>query len=198
MTDLTSKVKELTEEQRSRKVPYYRLDTSKVTKQVLEHLNGEVQRAVRPLVDAMTASVQATGESVKQSVKDFEKRVSQVEAKRVEELAEDVKNADEWAERVISKVDRLSSVATWTAVGRFSIALLPLCVSIIIVGGLVWTITQFLGVAPVLAFLWSKFTAATAVWAKLLWAAAAVALVTLLCWLIWALLKWLDGEFRRW
>lgn len=198
ITSLASKVEALTKEQRGKRSVIYKADTSEVTGEVMKQLKGEVQQAVTPLVDGMAASVQATSERFEKDLRAFEHRLSQVEAKRVGEFAEMVNQVDERADQMITKVDKHAGRVTWGAVGRFCQALIPLTAAIIVVGGLTWTGTQFLGVAPVLAWLWSMFTAAQAWWSKTLIALAAVALVALLAWLIFSLLKWLDGEFRRW
>lgn len=118
-----------------------------------------------------------------------------VRAERIIGEAEGVVRAVSAAER---RVEALSARVTWTAAGRLSLALLPLAVVMLVLGGLTLGAFHALGIGPLLGWAWDSFAAAELWWQKLFIVLGALGGIAGFGWLIWLGARKLADALRGW
>lgn len=118
-----------------------------------------------------------------------------VRAERIIGEAEGVVRAVSAAE---SRVEALAARVTWTAAGRLGLALLPLAVVMLVLGGLTLGAFHALGIGPLLGWAWDSFTAAELWWQKLFIALGALGGIAGFGWLIWFGARKLADALRGW
>jgi len=120
--------------------------------------------------------------------------------------------ASVWAERIIGeaegvvravsaaerRVEALSARVTWTAAGRLGLALLPLAVVMLVLGGLTLGAFHALGIGPLLGWAWDSFAAAGLWWQKLFIALGTLGGIAGFGWLIWIGARKLADALRGW
>lgn len=171
-----------------------RIDTAKLEQHAVKVLDARLAKAVEPSVAR-----------VEQTLAGFETQVAEVGAQRVTEAAQEVEQVTDRADAVVASVrfvearlEALEGKVTWTAVGRLCLALLPVSVVLLVIGGLVGGIAYAAGFGPLLGWAWGAFTAAQAWWAKTLIAVGTLGGVAGFGALVWWLAKRLGEDFRHW
>ena len=157
-----------------------RINTDKLTQHCLDVLDRRLAVAVEgPL------------QSVEHRLDGLEGRVSSLGAKEISRAVGEV-------ERVTTKTDELTARVTWVSAGRMCLALLPLAVVLLVVGGLTMGAFHALGMGPLLGWAWASFAAAQAWWAKALIALGTLSCVAAFAWLVWWISHRLADEYARW
>ncbi len=164
-----------------------RIDADKLTEHGVKVLDARLAKAV-----------EAPVQRIAQTLAGFEERVASLGADKLAETMAVAREVVDTVGRTERRVERLSGVLTWSAVGRMCLALLPFAVAFIVLGGLVGGAAQMLGVGPLLEWAWSSFEAAAAWWSKVLIALAALGGCGLFGWLIWWSGKKLHESYRGW
>lgn len=170
------------------------IDADKVNAHFAGQLDQRLQLALAPSV----ARVEAV-------LAEFERKVAVIGAERSATASREVEAVVSKADDVVravraaeSRVEALSARVTWTAVGRMALALLPLAVVLLLVGGLTMGAAHAFGVGPLLGWAWDSFAAAGVWWAKALIAAGVLSGVTAFVWLCWRIARVLGEEYGRW
>lgn len=154
---------------------------------------------------SLTKAVEAPVQRVERTLEGFEQRVSKIGVEKVSKAAQRVDVVLDKADELVVEVGRverrlqnLEGKVTWTAVGRLSLALLPLAAVLLVIGGLVSGIAYAAGFGPLLGWAWGSFSAAEAWWAKVLIALGTLGGVSAFGAVIWWLAKQLGEDFRHW
>lgn len=109
------------------------IDPDKLAQHAVKVLDQRLAKAIRPSVAR-----------VEKTLAGFETKVAEVGFQRVSEASQKVEKVTSKAEDVVTAVraaearlEALEGKVTWTAVGRFCLALLPLSAVLLVIGGLV-------------------------------------------------------------
>lgn len=171
-----------------------RIDTDKVNAHFADQLDARLERALSPSVSRVEAVLA-----------EFEQQLAVVGAQRADEAVLEVEEVVSKADEVVKavrtaeqRVEALSARVTWIAVGRMALALLPLAVVLLVLGGLAMGAAQALGFGPLLAWAWDSFAAASVWWHKGLIAVATLSGVALFGWCVWRGAVWLADKYRGW
>ncbi|WP_299059070.1 hypothetical protein [uncultured Actinomyces sp.] len=189
---MVSSCDHLTKEVRQRGT--VRINTDKLTQHCLEVLDRQLAAAVKgPLqrvehrLDGLEGRVSSLG------AKEISRAVGEVErvTTKTDELMEAIRDAE-------LRIDRLSGRVAWVSAGRICLALLPLAVVLLVIGGLTMGAFHALGMGPLLGWAWASFAAAQAWWAKALIALGTLICVAAFAWLVWWISHRLADEYARW
>ena len=160
---------------------------------------------VRLLDQRLSQAVEAPVKRVESTLEGFEHRISSLGANKVSEVAQRLDQTLAKAEDVVATVSRterrleaLEGHLTWTTVGRISLALVPLAMVLVILGGLTMGVFYALGFGPLLGWAWGSFEAASSWWAKGLIALATLGGVAGFAAVVWRLSERLREEFGTW
>lgn len=152
-----------------------------VAQQVTEHFDQAVQKPV---------------EGLRSDLEGFREEMSTLGAERLSEartelqgLLSEMKGVEETAKRYERQVNFVS-------VSRIVLALIPLSVALILVGGLVWGVMSMFGIGPLFGWAWGAFTAASLWWQKALIAAATLGGAALFIWVVLRVSRWVYEELR--
>ena len=171
-----------------------RINTDKLTQHCLDVLDRQLAAAVKgPLqrvehrLDGLEGRVSSLG------AKEISRAVGEVErvTTKTDELMEAIRDAE-------LRIDRLSGRVAWVSAGRICLALLPLAVVLLVIGGLTMGAFHALGMGPLLGWAWASFAAAQAWWAKALIALGTLICVAAFAWLVWWISHRLADEYARW
>ncbi len=161
--------------------------------------------AVGVLDDRLSQAVEAPVSRVEAVLTSFESRVATLGAQKAAEASERAERVTEKATEVAAavtaaerRVDALSARVTWTAVGRLSLALLPLAAALLLVGGLTTGAAHALGIGPLLTWAWTSFGAATEWWQKAAIAAGTLGAIAVGAWLVHIVALRLRDAYGRW
>lgn len=160
---------------------------------------------VRVLDQRLSQAVEAPIKRVESTLEGFEHRVASLGADKISEAAQRLDQTLAKAEEVVTTVSRterrlevLEGYLTWTTVGRICLALVPLAMVLVILGGLTMGAFYALGFGPLLGWAWGSFEAATSWWAKGLIPLATLSGVAGFAAVVWRLGERLREEFGTW
>ena len=163
------------------------------------------QHAVKVLDERLAKAVEPSVARVEKTLEGFETKAADVGAQRVAEASRKVAEVTAKADDVVAAVnaaerrlEALEGKVTWAAVGRLSLALLPLAAVLLVIGGLVSGVAYAVGFGPLLGWAWTSFTADQAWWIKVLIALGTLGGVSAFGAVIWWLAKRLGEDFRHW
>lgn len=152
-----------------------------VAQQVTEHFDQAVQKPV---------------EGLRSDLEGFREEMSTLGAERLSEartelqgLLSEMKGVEETAKRYERQVNFVS-------VSRIVLALIPLSVALILVGGLVWGVGSMFGIGPLFGWAWASFTAASLWWHKVLIALGALGGAALFVWGVFRMSRWVYENLR--
>lgn len=161
--------------------------------------------AVRVLDERLARAVETPVQRVERTLDEVEQRVAAIGTQRVSEAAQAVEKVTDKADELVASVGRaerrlesLEGRMTWTTVGRFCLALVPLAAVLLVLGGLTMGVFHALGFGPLLGWAWSSFSAASTWWGKGLIAVATLGGVAGFTALVWWLAGRLRDEFGSW
>jgi hypothetical protein len=154
------------------------IDAEEVAAMVGRTIVEEVQQAVTPQLDAMSAHV---GHELHSLTKPLSAEVTSFE-------------------RSVARFEKANeaSMGRWAQVSHVLLALLPFAVVVIIVGSLVGSFGSMVGVGPLLGWAWSSFANASEWWRKLTIAVAALGSVAVFVALVGWVGKKLHNHYKGW
>ncbi|WP_196819480.1 hypothetical protein [Schaalia sp. ZJ405] len=167
----------------------------------------KVNQHVGGLLDKkLSQAVQAPVQRVERTLEGFEQRVAEIGTQKVSEASKKVEKVLDETKDLVFRIDRaerhlkdLEGRMTWTVVGRLCLALIPLAVVLLVVGGLTMGVFHTLGFGPLLGWAWASFMNTDIWWAKALIAVATLSAVAVFTSIVWWLAKKLREDFfRRW
>ena len=173
-----------------------KLDVEKTGRWLAKQVNEHFDHAVQEPVDGLRSDLEG-----------FREEMGTLGAERLSEVRREV---DETVSTLNKKVDvmslKLSQVcqkfedierrATFVGASRIVLAVLPLCVALILVGGLVWGFTSMVGIGPLFGWIWASFTAASLWWHKLLIALGGIGAAALFVWIVFRMGRWVYENLR--
>lgn len=163
------------------------IDPEKLAAHAVRVLDARLAKAVDARLGELESRVASLGAA--------QATEAAVRAERIIGEAEGVVRAVSAAER---RVEALSARVTWTAAGRLGLALLPLAVVMLVLGGLTLGAFHALGIGPLLGWAWDSFAAAELWWQKLFIALGALGGIAGFGWLIWLGARKLADALRGW
>ena len=172
-------------------------------------LDGKVtgQWLAKKVVEHFDKAVQEPVDGLRSDLEGFREGMSTLGAERLSEVRREV---DETVSTLNKKVDvmslKLTQVcqkfedierrATFVGASRIVLAVLPLCVALILVGGLVWGFTSMVGIGPLFGWIWASFSAASLWWHKLLIALGGIGAAALFVWIVFRMGRWVYENLR--
>lgn len=172
-------------------------------------LDGKVtgQWLAKKVVEHFDQAVQEPVDGLRSDLEGFREEMGTLGAERLSEVRREV---DETVSTLNKKVDvmslKLSQVcqkfedierrATFVGASRIVLAVLPLCVALILVGGLVWGFTSMVGIGPLFGWIWASFTAASLWWHKLLIAIGGFGAAAFFVWIVLRVSQWVYDNLR--
>lgn len=172
-------------------------------------LDGKVtgQWLAKKVVEHFDQAVQEPVDGLRSDLEGFREEMGTLGAERLSEVRREV---DETVSTLNKKVDvmslKLSQVcqkfedierrATFVGASRIVLAVLPLCVALILVGGLVWGFTSMVGIGPLFGWIWASFTAASLWWHKLLIAIGGLGAAAFFVWVVFRMSRWVYENLR--
>ena len=163
------------------------IDPEKLAAHAVRVLDARLAKAVDARLGELESRVASLGAA--------QATEAAVRAERIIGEAEGVVRAVSAAER---RVEARSARVTWTAAGRLGLALLPLAVVMLVLGGLTLGAFHALGIGPLLGWAWDSFAAAELWWQKLFIALGALGGIAGFGWLIWLGARKLADALRGW
>lgn len=166
--------------------------------------------AVGVLDQRLSKAVQEPVQRIENTLGGYEQRVADIGAQKVSETAQKVAEVTQKVDTVSDKATKLAVYLEgherrledlagrmqWTAVGKVAIALVPLLVALILVGGLVWGVWSMFGIGPLFGWIWASFTAASLWWHKLLIALGGLGAAALFVWAVFRMGRWVYDNLR--
>lgn len=166
--------------------------------------------AVGVLDQRLSKAVQEPVQRIENTLGGYEQRVADIGAQKVSETAQKVAEVTQKVDTVSDKATKLAVYLEgherrledlagrmqWTAVGKVAIALVPLLVALILVGGLVWGVWSMFGIGPLFGWIWDSFTAASLWWHKLLIALGGLGAAALFVWAVFRMGRWVYDNLR--
>ena len=163
-------------------------------------LDGKVtgQWLAKKVVEHFDQAVQEPVDGLRSDLEGFREEMGTLGAERLSEVRREV---DETVSTLNKKVDvmslKLSQVCQkFEDIARIVLAVLPLCVALILVGGLVWGFTSMVGIGPLFGWIWASFTAASLWWHKLLIALGGIGAAALFVWIVFRMGRWVYENLR--
>lgn len=176
-----------------------RVDMSKLSEYAVGVLDARLSEAVKEPV-----------QRIENTLGGYEQRVADIGAQKVSETAQKVAELTQKVDTVSDKANKLVMFLArnesdlkdlegriqWTAVGKVAVALVPLLVALILVGGLVWGFGSMVGIGPLFGWIWASFTAASLWWHKLLIAIGGLGATALFVWAVFRMSRWVYENLR--
>ena len=166
--------------------------------------------AVGVLDERLSEAVKEPVQRIESTLGGYEQRVADIGAQKVSETAQKVAELTQKVDTVSDKANKLVMFLArnesdlkalegriqWTVVGKVAIALVPLLVALILVGGLVWGVWSMFGIGPLFGWIWASFTAASLWWHKLLIASGGLGVAALFVWAVFRMGRWVYENLR--
>lgn len=163
------------------------IDPEKLAAHAVRVLDARLTKAVDARLGELESRVASLGAT--------QAAEAALRAERIIGEAEGVVRAVSAAE---SRVEALSARVTWTAAGRLSLALLPLAVVMLVLGGLTLGAFHALGIGPLLGWAWDSFAAASLWHEKVFIALGALGGIAGFGWLVWIGVRKVADVIRGW
>ena len=117
-------------------------------------------------------AVQEPVDGLKSDLQGFREEMGALGAERLSEVHTKVQEVLSDMKAVEEAVKRYERQVNFVSVSRIALALIPLLIALILVGGLVWGVGSMVGIGPLFGWAWGSFMAASLWWQKALIAAA--------------------------
>ena len=183
MTTLTSTSEKLTAAVRAKSS--VKLDAEKVanhmSRQVTEHFDQAVEVPVQGL---------------REDLDGFRSEMSTLGSEKLAELRHEVSESISELQRAEQRLESIERRVTFVGVSRLALAVLPLFVSLLLVGGLVWGLGNMFGIGPLFGWAWASFSTTSAWWSKALIATATLGGAALFVWVVLRVSRWVYEELR--
>ena len=152
-----------------------------VAQQVTEHFDQAVQKPV---------------EGLRSDLEGFREEMSTLGAERLSEVRTEIRELLSEMRGVEETAKRYERQVNFVSVSRIVLALIPLSVALILVGGLVWGVGSMFGIGPLFGWAWASFTAASVWWHKVLIALATLGGAALFGWIVLRVSQWVYENLR--
>ena len=141
-------------------------------------------------------AVQEPVDGLRSDLQGFRKEIGALGAERLSEVRTDIRGLLSEMGVVEETAKRYERQVNFVSVSRIVLALIPLSVALILVGGLVWGFGSMVGIGPLFGWAWASFSATSAWWAKGLIAAATLGGAALFIWVVLRVSRWVYEELR--
>lgn len=152
-----------------------------VAQQVTEHFDQAVQKPV---------------EGLRSDLEGFREEMGVLGAERLSEARTELQGLLSEMRGVEEMVKRYERQVNFVSVSRIALALIPLLIALILVGGLVWGFGSMVGIGPLFGWIWTSFTAASLWWHKLLIAIGGLGAAALFVWIVFRMGRWVYENLR--
>ena len=183
VTTLTSTSKDLAKEVHAKST--VTLNTETVVQELAKQFNERFDDAVQKPVEGLRSDLEG-----------FREDMSTLGAERLSEVRTDLQGLLSEMRGVEETAKRYERQVNFVSVSRIALALIPLSVALILVGGLVWGVGSMFGIGPLFGWAWGAFTAASLWWQKALIAAATLGGAALFIWVVLRVSRWVYEELR--
>ncbi len=161
------------------------LNEQKVADVMSRRVEEHFQKGVQEPVDGLRSDLEG-----------FREEMATLGSRKLSEVHEAVEESLSELSTAQRRIEEIERRATFVGISRLALAVLPLFVSLLLVGGLVWGLGSMFGIGPLFGWAWASFTAASAWWAKALIAAATLGGATLFVWAVLRVSQWVYDELR--
>ena len=141
-------------------------------------------------------AVQEPVDGLKSDLQGFREEMGALGAERLSEVHTKVQEVLSDMKAVEEAVKRYERQVNFVSVSRIALALIPLLIALILVGGLVWGVGSMVGIGPLFGWAWGSFMAASLWWQKALIAAATLGGAALFIWVVLRVSRWVYEELR--
>lgn len=152
-----------------------------LAKKVVEHFNQAVQKPV---------------EGLRSDLEGFREEMGTLGAERLSEVRTEIRELLSEMRGVEETAKRYERQVNYVSVSRIALALIPLSVALILVGGLVWGVGSMFGIGPLFGWAWASFTAASVWWHKVLIALATLGGAAFFVWAVLRVSQWVYDNLR--
>ena len=152
-----------------------------VAQQVTEHFDQAVQKPV---------------EGLRSDLEGFREEMGALGAERLSEARTELQGLLSEMRGVEEMVKRYERQVNFVSVSRIALALIPLLIALILVGGLVWGVGSMFGIGPLFGWAWASFTAASLWWHKVLIALATLGGAAFFVWAVLRVSQWVYENLR--
>ena len=152
-----------------------------VAQQVTEHFDQAVQKPV---------------EGLRSDLEGFREEMGALGAERLLEARTELQGLLSEMRGVEEMVKRYERQVNFVSVSRIALALIPLLIALILVGGLVWGVGSMFGIGPLFGWAWGLFTAASVWWHKVLIALATLGGAAFFVWVVFRMSRWVYENLR--
>ena len=161
------------------------LDTEAVVQELAKDVNEHFDDAVQKPVDSLRSDLEG-----------FRDQMATLGAERLSEARTELQGLLSEMRGVEEMVKRYERQVNFVSVSRIALALIPLLVALILVGGLVWGVGSMFGIGPLFGWAWASFTAASLWWHKVLIALATLGGAAFFVWAVLRVSQWVYENLR--
>ena len=189
MTTMTTAFEDLTEEVHAKSRV---LDDEKAKRWL-----DDVGRWIADKVDErFDQAVQEPVDGLRSDLEGFREEMGALGAERLSEARTELQELLSEMRGVEEMVKRYERQVNFVSVSRIALALIPLLVALILVGGLVWGVGSMFGIGPLFGWAWGLFTAASVWWHKVLIALATLGGAAFFVWVVFRMSQWVYENLR--
>ena len=189
MTTLTSTSEKLAEEVHAKS----RVLDDEKAKRWLKSVGDWIAKKVD---DHFDQAVQEPVNGLRSDLQGFREEMGTLGAERLSEARTELQELLSEMRGVEEMVKRYERQVNFVSVSRIALALIPLLVALILVGGLVWGVGSMFGIGPLFGWAWGLFTAASVWWHKVLIALATLGGAAFFVWVVFRMSQWVYENLR--
>ena len=140
--------------------------------------------------------VQKPVDGLRSDLEGFRDQMATLGAERLSEARTELQGLLSEMRGVEEMVKRYERQVNFVSVSRIALALIPLLIALILVGGLVWGVGSMFGIGPLFGWAWASFTAASLWWHKVLIALATLGGAAFFVWAVLRVSQWVYDNLR--
>ena len=141
-------------------------------------------------------AVQEPVDGLRSDLEGFREEMGALGAERLSEARTELQGLLSEMRGVEEMVKRYERQVNFVSVSRIALALIPLLIALILVGGLVWGVGNMFGIGPLFGWAWGLFTAASVWWHKVLIALATLGGAAFFVWAVLRVSQWVYDNLR--
>lgn len=141
-------------------------------------------------------AVQEPVDGLRSDLEGFREEMGALGAERLSEARTELQGLLSEMRGVEEMVKRYERQVNFVSVSRIALALIPLLIALILVGGLVWGVGSMFGIGPLFGWAWASFTAASLWWHKVLIALATLGGAAFFVWAVLRVSQWVYDNLR--
>ena len=159
-------------------------------------IEAVVQELAKDVNEHFDDAVQKPVDSLRSDLEGFRDQMATLGAERLSEARTELQGLLSEMRGVEEMVKRYERQVNFVSVSRIALALIPLLIALILVGGLVWGVGSMFGIGPLFGWIWTSFTAASLWWHKLLIAIGGLGAAALFVWVVLRVSQWVYDNLR--